>query len=290
MNLRDILLLFILFACILFLLLNRTLAVETFQNQFGKMESRENDNNDAEYNNVVGNDLDNVYGEKPETIPRRIIQVWKTWTEKSPEMFAKYSESLKRMNPTYEYMLFKDLDIDTFLNNEYPEWYDTYTRLPLNIQKVDFFRYVAIYHFGGFYFDMDIMALQPLDELLVYDSVFPIDEHINENSCSYYRFKNFCNNNQHFLLGQYGFAAKPKNKFVKYLIDAIHNNVNTYIKHFIPKSEDYVFRTTGPDFVTLAYLNYDNRERIHILNYPQRQHFGKFAKHDFIGTWKSTNN
>lgn len=285
MKLRDILLLFILFVCILFLIVNRTLVHETFQDKNVTVTE-----DDVEYNNVVGDDLDNVYGNKPEMIPKRIIQVWKTWTSKTPDMFAKYIESLKRINPSYEYLFFKDLEIDVFLNTEYPEWYDTYMRLPLNIQKVDFFRYIAIYHYGGFYFDLDIMAFEPLDNLLMYDSVFPIDEHINEDSCSFYRYNHFCKKNQQFLLGQYGFGAKPKNKFVKFLIDTIHNNVNTYIKHFIPKSEDYVFRTTGPDFVTLAYLNFDNSERIHILDYPERQCFGKYAKHDYIGTWKATNN
>jgi hypothetical protein len=175
------------------------------------------------------------------------------------------------------------------LKNEYPDYYDTFLRLPLNIQKVDFFRYIAIYHFGGFYFDLDIMGLEPLDDLLKYDSVFPIDEHIVENACSIYRFNNFCSKGQYFLLGQYGLAAKPKNLFIKYLVDSIHNNVNNYIKHYIANSDDYVYKTTGPDFVTLAYMNYDNPDRVHILDFPHRQYFGKYAKHDYIGTWKSNN-
>ena len=279
MDSRNILVLFILILCIIFLFINKNLLLENFQQK---------DRTD-EINNTIGNDLENIAGKKPDLIPRRIIQIWKTWTNKSPSMFAKYTESLKRMNPTYEYLFFKDYEIDIFLKNEYPDYYDTYMRLPLNIQKVDFFRYVAIYHFGGFYFDLDIMALEPLDDLLKYDSVFPIDEHINENACSIYRFNNFCSKGQYFLLGQYGLAAKPKNLFVKYLVDSIHNNVNNYIKHYVANSDDYVYKTTGPDFVTLAYLNYDNPDRIHILDYPQRQYFGKYAKHDYIGTWKSNN-
>ena len=278
MNIRDILVIFILIICVIFLILHRKEFLENFNNTI-----------DDKYNNTIGDDLENISGKKPDLIPKRIIQIWKTWTNKTPDMFAKYTETLKKMNPTYEYLFFKDLEIDMFLKNEYPEYYDTYLRLPLNIQKVDFFRYVAIYHFGGFYFDLDIMGLQPLDDLLKYDSVFPIDEHINEGACSIYRFNNFCKRGQTFLLGQYGLAAKPKNLFVKFLVDSIHNNVNNYIKHYVANSEEYVYKTTGPDFVTMAYMNFDNSDRVHILDYPERQYFGKYAKHDYIGTWKSNN-
>uniref|UniRef100_A0A6C0DR43 Glycosyltransferase n=1 Tax=viral metagenome TaxID=1070528 RepID=A0A6C0DR43_9ZZZZ len=279
MELRNLLIIFILIVCLVFLVINQKQLFENFKTNI----------NNPDINNNIGDDLDNISGDKPDMIPKRIIQIWKTWTNKNPSMFKKYSDSLKKMNPTYEYLFFKDLEIDDFLKKEYPDYYDTYNRLPLNIQKVDFFRYIAIYHFGGFYFDLDIMALQPLDDLLKYDSVFPIDEHINDQACSAFRFNNFCARGQYFLLGQYGLAAKPKNLFIKYLIDNIHNNVNNYIKHYVAKSEEYVYKTTGPDFVTLAYLNFDNSDRIHILDYPKRQYFGKYAKHDYIGTWKSNN-
>jgi len=283
MDTRDLLVWFILIVCIVFLFMNRNLLLENFQQNINKKDKTD------ELNNTIGNDLENISGKKPDLIPKRIIQIWKTWTNKDPSMFAKYTESLKRTNPTYEYLFFKDYEIDIFLKNEYPDYYDTFLRLPLNIQKVDFFRYIAIYHFGGFYFDLDIMGLEPLDDLLKYDSVFPIDEHIVENACSIYRFNNFCSKGQYFLLGQYGLAAKPKNLFIKYLVDSIHNNVNNYIKHYIANSDDYVYKTTGPDFVTLAYMNYDNPDRVHILDFPHRQYFGKYAKHDYIGTWKSNN-
>ena len=41
-------------------------------------------------------------------IPKRIIQVWKTWTNKTPEMFKEYTLSLKNMNPDFEYVFFKE--------------------------------------------------------------------------------------------------------------------------------------------------------------------------------------
>jgi len=222
-----------------------------------------------------------------EHIPKRIIQVWKTWTNKTPEMFKEYTISLKNMNPEFEYIFFKDREIDNFLLKHYPRYYKTYTKLPLNIQKVDFFRYVAMYHHGGFYFDLDITALEPLDELLEYKAVFPIDEHINKPMCSLKRFNKLCDKDQHFLLGQYGFACQPKDPFVKLLVETIHENIDVYIENYVPNSEDYVYKTTGPDFVTQLYVNYPKKDDIHILEYEKRQYFGKYAKHNFVGTWKN---
>jgi len=221
-------------------------------------------------------------------IPKRIIQAWKTWSSKKPEMFSLYIESIKNKNPDYEYMFFKDDQIDEFLKTHYPHYYETFQRLPMNIQKMDFFRYVALYHFGGFYFDLDITALEPLDELLKNDCVFPIDEIIHKNMCSTKRFNNFCRNRLEFLLGQYGFGCSQKNKFIKVLVDGIHNNIDSYVKNYVANSEDYVYITTGPDYVTNMYMTYKNNHDITILHYPKRQYFGKYARHTFAGTWKTS--
>ena len=225
-------------------------------------------------------------------IPKRIIQVWKTWSSKNPSMFTEYINSIKSLNPEYDYMFFKDEDIDNFLQKNYPEYYNTYLKLPLNIQKVDFFRYVAIYHYGGFYFDLDMKGLLPLDNLLQYECVFPIDEIINNNMCKNdNRFTTFCDSKQMFLLGQYGFAAKPKHEFIKQIIDNIHYNmlniVKMYNSYISEKNyENYVYSTTGPDYVTNQYIKYANKSNIKILKIKQRQYFGRYARHLYVGSWK----
>jgi len=239
-----------------------------------------------------------IKSRKPKTIPKRIIQVWKTIGNHSIEPFEKYIKTMKKMNPTFQHLFFKDDEIDTFLKEKYPKYYETYLKLPVFIQKMDFFRYITMYHYGGFYFDLDVMALKPLDhDLLQHDSVFGIDEYIYKDKrpcCSEPRFADFCSKNQFFLLSQYGFAAKPQNKFIKYIIDNIYDNVDKYIRDYDPsadkdESDNYVYRTTGPDFVTHCYVNYKHSDRIHILIYPDEQYFGKYAKHYHVGTWKKRN-
>ena len=93
-------------------------------------------------------------------IPKIIIQTWKS--NDIPSKYNDYIISIKKYNPDYKYLFFTDEDIENFLKKEYPNYYDTYLKLPVKIQKIDFFRYVTVYHYGGFYFDLDI----DLDETL----------------------------------------------------------------------------------------------------------------------------
>jgi len=258
MNKNILIILIILIIFIIFYVLNRNL----YEN----------------FNNDVKNDIHNI--------PRIIIQTWKS--DDIPSKYKKDIESIKKYNKDYEYLFFNDTDIDTFIKKNYPIYYESYLKLPVKIQKIDYFRYIAIYHYGGFYFDLDITFLHSLDDLLKYNCVFPVDQNIPKYKCNNIRFKEYCNKDMTFLLGQYAFGAKPKNKFIKLLIDTIHNNIDNYIDE---NNKDgmtlqNIYSSTGPDFVTDMYLNYENKKNIHILHYNMSQYFGKYAKHNHYGTWK----
>lgn len=217
-------------------------------------------------------------------IPKIIIQTWKD--NNIPKRYWEHIETVKKHNPDYEYKYFTDADIEEFLKVNYPQYYDTYQKLPIKIQKIDFFRYVAVYHYGGFYFDLDMTGLAPLDNLLGYDCVFPIDEIITDQMCKFRRYKPFCDRGYKYLLGQYAFAAAPKHEFIRMLIDEISRNIVNYIKTVDYTSEDYVYTTTGPDFVTNMYIKYQNKSQVYVLNNNMRQYFGDYAKHNYFGTWK----
>jgi mannosyltransferase OCH1-like enzyme len=219
-------------------------------------------------------------------IPKIIIQTWKS--KDIPDKYKEDIDSLKKYNSDFEFLFFDDNDIETFLKNNYPQYYESYIKLPVKIQKIDYFRYIAVYHYGGFYFDLDMSCFYPLEDLLNYDCIFPVDDNLNGRKCNKVRFNNMCNNNMKVLLGQYAFGAKPRNEFIKLLIDNIHNNVDKYIEDYKKKGNKrvYVYVTTGPDFVTNLYMNYSNKSSIHILEYEDGQYFGKYAKHNQNGTWK----
>jgi len=217
-------------------------------------------------------------------IPKIIIQTWKT--EAIPQRYMELIDSIKKNNPDYEYLFFTDDNIKVFLKTYYPEYYQTYLNLPIKIQRIDFFRYIVVYHFGGFYMDLDMLCLKSFDNLLGYDCIFPVDEFIYTHLRELNRYKPFCEKGYNYLIGQYAFAAVPKHPFIKKIIDTIHKNLNYYVKHVNYTSEEYVYKTTGPDFITSLYINYPDKNEIFILDNGNRQFFGDYAEHKFFGTWK----
>lgn len=226
----------------------------------------------------------NSSSNQEKTIPKIIIQTWKT--NIVPQRYISLIDSVKSNNPDYEYLFFTDESIEKFFRLHYPEYLSTYSSLPIKIQKIDFFRYVAVYHYGGFYLDLDMNCLKSFDDLLNKSCVFPVDEYIDARYCQHGRYKPFCDAGQNFLLGQYAFAASPKHPFIKELIDNIYNNINRYIKNVDFNSEEYIYKTTGPDYVTEIYMKYKNKGSIDILDIGKRQYFGNYAKHNYFGTWK----
>jgi len=226
------------------------------------------------------------YENNDEKIPRLIIQTWKS--NDIPSKYINSIRSIKRYNPHYKFMFFTDKDIDNFIKEEYPQYYSTYKRLPVIIQKIDFFRYIAVYHYGGFYFDLDMTGLYPLDNILKYEFFFPVDSVLTPEKCASIRFKKYCDKGYDYILGQYAFGAKPKHPFIKALIEGINDNIDKYINDFkTNQTLHYVYASTGPDYVMNVYLDYKDKNQIHILEYPESQYFGKYAKHDHFGTWKN---
>lgn len=223
-------------------------------------------------------------------IPKIIIQTWKT--KAIPDKYKEDYDSLRKYNPKYQFLFFNDPDIKYFLQSNYPEYYKIYNKLPIIIQKIDFFRYVAVYHYGGFYFDLDMRCFMSLDKLLKYNCVFPIDlvlkKRCENTNFVRKRFKNYCENDMTFMVGQYAFGARPRHPFIKKLITTIQDNIDQYLEDFKINGDtlQYVYSTTGPDYVTDLYMEYDNKDDVHILDYPDGQHFGEYAVHNHYGTWK----
>jgi mannosyltransferase OCH1-like enzyme len=108
-----------------------------------------------------------------EPIPRRIIQTAKRRT--LPLKQQAMTANLKLLHPDYEYCFFDDEDVDAFVSREFPQYRRVFDGFPSNIQRFDFFRYLAVYRLGGFYFDLDVLLARELTTLLPTGCVFPFE-------------------------------------------------------------------------------------------------------------------
>ncbi len=104
-------------------------------------------------------------------IPRVIHQIMaytKTWGQDVPQQWnASYQSVLAQNVGEFEHHLWTDEEMHMFIQKHEPEFYkNTYITYKYDMQRVDSFRYVLLYHFGGIYVDMDNGCNRPFKDLL----------------------------------------------------------------------------------------------------------------------------
>lgn len=226
-------------------------------------------------------------------IPKRIIQ---TDRSRDSSLLAKASgTNLRLLNPDFEYLFFDDADVEKFINTEFPQYRRVFESFPARIQRYDFFRYLAIYHFGGFYFDTDVILASALHELLECGCVFPF-EHL-----TIYRF--LCDEyGMDWEIGNYAFGAAAGHPFLGAIIDnCVRARQQPEWAEQMVKSVPRMFRreylvlaTSGPGLVSRTLAEYSgSRDQVKVL-FPNDvcdpnswYRFGGYGIHLQIGTWRT---
>lgn len=99
-------------------------------------------------------------------IPKKIFQTYKVEYNELSDNAKNLIQEWKDNNPDYEYFYYSDKDVEDFVLNEYgEEWHKRYMSLPYPVMKADVFRILVIYKYGGFYSDLDMKSLKPIDTL-----------------------------------------------------------------------------------------------------------------------------
>jgi inositol phosphorylceramide mannosyltransferase catalytic subunit len=235
-------------------------------------------------------------------IPRRIIQVWGAPPGAMPHkesselpLFAQASAAnLRLLNPTFEYMFFDDARVEQLIDTEFRQYRSVFDAFPARIQRYDFFRYLAVHHFGGFYFDTDVFLASSLDNLLELGCVFPF-EHLSVHSflCQEYGMD--------WEIGNYAFGAVPGHPFLKAVIENVvraqrHPEWPKPMLKSIPRifrSEYLVLDTTGPGLVSRTLAEYPRAcEEVKVL-FPEDVldqsswfRFGNYGIHLQYSSWR----
>lgn len=99
------------------------------------------------------------------TVPKTIFQTWKSKTD-IPNNFAYWSGTAALVNPKHTHVIWDDADNREFIETHYPWFLPTYDAFPAEIYRADAIRPFFLYHHGGFYADMDVEFLRPIDDLI----------------------------------------------------------------------------------------------------------------------------
>jgi hypothetical protein len=202
--------------------------------------------------------------------------------------------NLKLLNPDFEYLFFDDQGVERFMRQEFPEYCEVFESFPFRIQRYDFFRYLAVYRLGGFYFDLDVFLCSGLGDLLSASCVFPFED-LNMNC--YLR----SDYGMDWHIGNYAFGAEVSHPFLKVIIqNCVRAQREPGWAEPMMKGttrllrDDYwVLNTTGPGLIsrTLA----ENRELAGCVKllFPEDvcdaqtwHHFGDLGVHLMDGTWR----
>jgi mannosyltransferase OCH1-like enzyme len=230
------------------------------------------------------------------TIPRRIIQTWSGGIDDLPLKYRAAVANLKLLNPDFEYLFFDDQKVFEFVADKFPEYLALFRAFPRPIQRYDFFRYLAVYHFGGFYFDLDVFLARSLEDLLDSGCVFPFEE----VTLSTFLSRDL---GMDWQIGNYAFGAAAGHPF---LHAVIRNCVRAQedrswakpMWNDVPRvfhDEFHILNTTGPGLVSRTLAEYpEAASRVEVL-FPEDvcdpdywHRFGEFGIHLQDGSWRNS--
>jgi len=224
-------------------------------------------------------------------IPKLIIQ---TGPPKLPLLLQAAVVNVKLLHPHFEHRFYDEAMIDTFLAVYFPDYRGEYRSFPFRIQRYDFFRYLAVYQFGGFYLDTDMFLARNLTPLLGSQCVFPFEE----LAARRYFWKHF---QMDWQIGNYAFGAEPGHPFLAAVIENClrAKRMPAWVKPMmegvprILRNDVYVLNTTGPGMLsrTLAENpqlagNIDILFPDDVCNCGSWYQFGDYGVHNMAGSWR----
>lgn len=231
-------------------------------------------------------------------IPQRIIQTWKSRT--LPRRYRRFQKKLRKLHPEWDVQLFTDDEMHAFVREEYPQYVEAYEALPNVVCQTDLFRILAVHKLGGFYCDLDVLFVKPLDELREHACVFPFQSNSDAYFAALFRSID--------CIGQYAFGAEAGHPFLIACADAIARSVLDPEWALVPNDEAMatlftplepphalpIYYTSGPSVITRAFIeNPEARAGVKLLSAFDQENnrklyycFGPYAVHAMHGTWK----
>ena len=225
-------------------------------------------------------------------IPRRIIQTGKSFD--LPLLSKAAVANVRLLNPDFEYLFFDDKGVEEFIDEKFPEYRRVFDSFRVPIQRYDFFRYLAIYHFGGFYLDLDVFLASGISDLLDFGCVFPFEE----LTISIFLRREY---GMDWEIGNYAFGATAGHPFIHAIIkNCVRAQKDPEWAKAMMRSIPRMFReknnvlyTTGPGLVSRTLAEYPDAAKQVKIIFPENvcdrtswHRFGTFGVHLMEGKWR----
>jgi hypothetical protein len=145
-------------------------------------------------------------------IPKIIWQTYETDFDSLPDEIKDFVNSWIKNYKNFEYRYASAIDRENFVLKYFgKEWHNIFCNLPFNAMRLDIWKYMTLYIYGGIIFDLDISPIYDIEEWLINDAsliVFPDVSDPDE-----------------FLFNIKVIASEPYNLIIKNLINNIFNKI-----------------------------------------------------------------
>lgn len=220
-------------------------------------------------------------------IPKLIHLVFLSKTEEYPKIFSRCIARIKELHPNWVIIIYNEDDAVEVIRKHAPYLLPIYNGYGHLVQRADMFRMLILYLFGGFYMDMDMFCLQPMDNLRKYSLVLAIEKVITEEQRVRLQLS------ETVRIANYMFGSVPEHPF---WLSVILESLN--FCHFPVTSENDILESTGPGLLSNYFGRHSgNFPDIHLLPntmdcavekqlHKKSCFFGEFAAHLHQGTWR----
>jgi len=114
------------------------------------------------YKNMFEKNLDTAYSETTK-VPKIIHHIW-VGSKPIPELYRKYAEQCRKVNPEWEYKLWTEKEI--FSENFDPRYMKLFEDMGYRYSgKKDIVEYLLLHRYGGIVMDMDFECIKPFNIL-----------------------------------------------------------------------------------------------------------------------------
>lgn len=229
-------------------------------------------------------------------IPARIIQTGKTTYPSLRNRAA--IKNIRLLNPGYEYLFFDNAQVEEFIDREFPGYRGVFDSFRFPIQRYDFFRYLAVYRYGGFYFDLDVLLASDLSGLLEHSCVFPFEA---------LTVSQFLRDNlgMDWQIGNYAFGAAQGHVFLEAIIENCVRGQRdpNWVKPMmrgtplLRDEEFFVLNSTGPGLISRTLAENPELAKTVTVLFPDDVSdvsncwnlFGEWGVHLTDSSWRKNN-
>jgi mannosyltransferase OCH1-like enzyme len=190
-------------------------------------------------------------------IPKRIHQTHSHANDLNDAHRANI-ESLRRLNPGWDYRLYDDEACRDFIRAHYDRrLLDLYDRVnpDYGSARADLFRYLLMYEQGGVYLDIKSGLQRPLDSVLQPDDAYLLAHWKNAPGDTYAGWGLWPEITPRLARGEYVnwfIIAEPRHPYLERVVEYVAERIEHYVAARDGVGKRGVLRTTGPIPYTLA--------------------------------------